>query len=40
MEHNLDQVIDKPTRGDRILDLLFTNDKSSLQKTEILPGIG
>ena len=38
--HNLEQVVDKPTREDKILDLLFTNNKSSLQKIEILPGIG
>ena len=27
LDHNLDQVVDKPIRGDRILDLLFTNNK-------------
>ena len=26
MDHNLDQVLDKPTRGDNILDLLLTNN--------------
>ena len=40
LDHNLEQVVDKPTREDKILDLLFTNNKSSLQKIEILPGIG
>ena len=40
LDHNLDQVADKPLKGDWILDLFFTNGKSSLQKTEILPGIG
>ena len=36
----MEQVVDKPTREDKILDLLFTNNKSSLQKIEILPDIG
>ena len=40
LDHNLKQVVDKPTGEDKILDLLFTNNKSSLQKIEILPGIG
>ena len=35
-DHNLDQAVDKPTR---IFDLLFTNGISSLQKTEMLPGM-
>ena len=37
LDHNLEQVVDKPTREDKILDLLFTNNKSSPQKIEIFP---
>ena len=40
LNHNLEQVDDKPTKEDKILDITFTNNKSNLQKTEILPGIG
>ena len=32
LDHNLEQVVDKPTREDKILDLLFTSNKCSLQK--------
>ena len=31
LDHNIEQTIDKPTRGGNILDLLFTNNKSTLQ---------
>lgn len=40
LDHNLDQVVDQPTRGDNILDLLLTNNKTSLSKLSILPGLG
>ena len=40
LDHNLEQVVDKTTRKDEIIDLLFTKNKSSLQKIEILPGSG
>ena len=40
LEHNIEQVIDKPTRGDNILDLLFTNNKSTLHKFDTLPPLG
>ena len=33
-------MIIKPTREDKILDLHFTNNKSSLRKIAILSGIG
>ena len=40
LHHNIEQVIDKPTRGDNILDLFLTNNKSALQNFETLPPIG
>ena len=40
LHHNIEQVIDKPTRGDNILDLFLTNNKSALQHFETLPPIG
>ena len=38
--HNIEQIIDKPTRGDNILDLFLTNNKSALNNFETLPRIG
>ena len=35
LDHNIEQTIDKPTRGDNILDLLFTNNKSTLQHLQL-----
>ena len=40
LHRNIEQVIDKPTRGDNILDLFLTNNKSALQNFETLPPIG
>ena len=40
LHHNIEQIIDKPTRGDNILDLFLTNNKSALQNFETLPPIG
>ena len=34
LHHNIEQVIDKPTRGDNILDLFLTNNKSARQNFE------
>ena len=34
LENNIEQTIDKPTRGGNILDLLFTNNKSTLQNQD------
>ncbi|KAJ8044639.1 hypothetical protein HOLleu_07428 [Holothuria leucospilota] len=38
-EHNLHQVVSSPTRGDNILDLLFTNIPTLVQSVNILPGL-
>ena len=38
-EHNLHQVVCSPTRGDNILDLLFTNIPTLVQSVNILPGL-
>ena len=40
LHHNIEQIIDKPTRGDNILDLFLTNNTSALQTFETLPPIG
>ena len=40
LDHNLDQVVDQPTWGTNTLDLLLTNNKTSLNKLSILPGLG
>ena len=40
LDHNIEQTIDKPTRGGNILDLLFTNNKSTLQHFVIMPPLG
>ena len=41
LHHNIEQIIDidKPTRGDNILDLFLTNNKSALQHFQTLPPI-
>ncbi len=39
-KHSLDQVVDKPTRGPNTLDLLFTNNKTAVNKVETLPPLG
>ena len=35
LDHNIEQTIDKPTRGGNILDLLFINNKSTLQHLQL-----
>ena len=40
LDHNIEQTIDKPTRGGNILDLLFTNNKSTVQNVVIMPPLG
>ena len=40
LDHNIEQTIDKPTRRGNILDLLFTNNKSTLQNFFIMPPLG
>ena len=38
-DHGLEQIVDKPTRKDRILDLFFIRNSSLVIKTTALPGI-
>ena len=38
--HNIEQIVDKPTRRRNILDLIFTNNKSTLIKLDTLPPLG
>ena len=38
-DHGLTQVIDQPTWGDNLLDLLVMNNPMLVNRTEILPGI-
>ena len=33
------QIIDNPTRGDNILDLMITSNPTNINRTEIIPGI-
>ena len=40
LDHNIEQTIDKLTRGGNILDLQFTNNKSTLQNVVIMPPLG
>ena len=37
---NLTQVIDRPTRGENILDLIFTTNTTLVQNSDVIPGIG
>lgn len=39
MDSNLQQVVDQKTRGNSILDLLFTNFPDLVQNFKIIPGI-
>ena len=39
-DHSLEQMVTKPTRGDRTLDLIFTNSPSSVNKVETMPPTG
>ena len=38
-QFDLDQMVTKPTREDRILDLFLTNNPSLVQKSAVIPGI-
>ena len=40
VENGLDQVVDKPTRGNNILDLVLTNNTNVIRKIEVEPGLG
>ena len=39
-EHSLEQIVKKPPRGDRILDLILTNIPSIVNTVETMPPIG
>ena len=39
-DSNLTQLIDEPTRGENILDLIFTTNPTLLHSSQVLPGIG
>ncbi|XP_052690219.1 uncharacterized protein LOC128168147 [Crassostrea angulata] len=34
------QLVNTPTRGDKILDLFFTNNPSLVQRCKVIPGVG
>ena len=37
--HGLCQIVEEPTRGSNILDLIVTNYPASFRRTEIIPGV-
>ena len=39
LDHNLQQLVDEPTRGLNVLDLFFTNNESLVQHVNVRPGI-
>ena len=38
-DHNLTQMLNKPTRGENVLDLFLTNNPSLVSNVSIIPGI-
>ena len=38
-EHGLCQIVEEPTRGSNMLDLIVTNYPTSFSRTEIIPGV-
>ena len=40
LDHNLEQVVNIPTRGENILYLMLTNNRSGLNKVSTLPPLG
>lgn len=38
-DNGLTQIVDEPTRGNNVLDLITTNYPSSFSRTEIIPGL-
>ena len=40
LDYNLQQMVTQPTRGDNVLDLVFTNTPSFVQDVKILPRLG
>ena len=37
LDYNLEQVVNIPTRGENMMDLMFTNNRSGLNKVSTLP---
>ena len=37
LDHNLQQLVTKPTRGENILDVLFTKNESLVQHVNVKP---
>ena len=38
-DHGLIQLVEEPTRGTNILDLILTNYSESFRRTEVMPGL-
>ena len=38
-DHRLIQLVEEPTRGTNILDLIITNYPESFRRTEVMPGL-
>ena len=38
-DHGLCKIVEEPTRGSNILDLIVTNYPASFRRTEIIPGV-
>ena len=38
-DNGLAQIVEEPSRGTNILDLIVTNQPSSFRRTEIIPGV-
>ena len=39
-DHSLKQIVDKPTRYDKNLDLIITNYQTVINKIELIPPLG
>ena len=39
LDYGLQQLVDKPTKGENILDLFFTNNDSLVEHVNVKPGI-
>ncbi|XP_072043902.1 uncharacterized protein [Amphiura filiformis] len=40
VQYNMQQMVTEPTRGDSILDLVFTNNTNIVNHTKVEPGVG
>jgi hypothetical protein len=38
-DHGLCHIVEEPTRGSNVLDLIVTNYPASFRRTEIIPGV-